>query len=629
MADQRYVVGVSFVVDDLQSKLSAISSRVPQNMFAGSQAGADSLSSRFAGITSAARAMGASMRDAFTSAVERAGDIAMTLGKLGAAAGVGAAVYGVASLNSELEKTQIALADIFTANGVTGNLTDGMGMAADMMKQLRKDAAALPGETSDLAQIFKLAAISGLQSGADVKQLEKLSANAMAFGMGVANLDSATVARELSGLLNGKAGGHNILGLQLGLGGDTAKSFNQKSGAERFAETSKLLEKHSGSLVLFANSFEGMSSTLRENAKMFIANATKPLFDHVKGTIASLNGWFDSNQGRIGTWANLIGQRLSDAWDTGVAAIERWLPAIRSFALAAYEEIAGVWKNIEPTVARIGASIRESLGDGTAIDKIENVLKLYAATKLGSPMLGAFSSGASMLAGGGGAGLAAGAAGGAIALFALAAAAGEAKALYDQGSVNHQAAVDAAGSLAKSFDGLVAQLDISVGPALERFGIGATNLLSTTVRALTPDSQAVDDQAELGRYYQQLAALKNGGGREDLIQSLDAAHMQYIKDHPHLGATEDVSISRDTEIGPGTFVKRMGESIAEAQHKMAPKLGAGGGGGGTNNVIYMTISSNESPSRIARAVTQKLAETSRYPTSSRHAPNWTAGRQNG
>lgn len=626
MPDQRYVIGISFQVEDLQSKLSGITSRVPSNMFAGSQAGADSLLGRFRGISSAASEIGGRLSDAFTGAVEKAADIAMTLGKLGAVAGIGAAVYGVASLNSELEKTQIALADIFTANGVTANLTDGMGMASGMMAQIRKDAAALPGETSDLAQIFKMAAIPGIQAGADPKALEKLSANAMAFGMGVANLDGATVARELSMLISGRAGSHNVLGLQLAaLGGDKAKEFNHMSSSQRLAVLTKEFEKHAGSIKLFSASFEGLSSTLKDNAKLFLASATKPLFDHVKGTLGAMNGWFEGDgKGHIGTFAGMLGDRLAEAWDTGVNAIERWWPAIRTFALAAYEEIAGIWKNIEPTVARIGASIRESLGDGSAIDRIENVLKLYAAMKVGTPMMGAFSSGASMLGGGGGVGLAAGALGSAAALIALAAAAGEAKALYDQSSENHKAAVDAASSLASSFDGLVAQLNISVSPALERFGIGATNYAATLVRSLTPNTAAQDDQEEYASYLATMSKLQRGGGRGDLIAAEDARHLQYIKDHPHLNDTEGVSIDRNMDLGAGTFVKRMGESIAEAQHKVTPKLH---GGGGTNIAhLQINVNGNDSPSRVARIVMQKIAETSRYPTSSRNATNWTAGR---
>lgn len=630
MADQRYVVGISFVVDDLQSKLSGITSRVPANMFAGSQAGADSLASRFNGIVGSARQLGGAMRDAFTSAVERAGDIAMTLGKVGVGAGIGAAVYGVASLNSELEKTQIALADIFTANGVTGNLTDGMSMASGMMAQIRKDAAALPGETSDLAQIFKMAAIPGLQAGADPKALEKLSANAMAFGMGVANMDGGTVARELSMLISGRAGSHNVLGLQLAaLGGDKAKEFNQKSAPERLAVLTEEFEKHAGSIDLFANSFEGLSSTLRDNAKMFLASATKPLFDHVKGTITALNGWFDGSSGRIGTFSEMLSSRLASAWDTGVSAIARWLPALQNFARDAYNEIAGIWKNIEPTVGAISESIRTSLGDGSAIDKVENILRLYAAVKVGGPMAGSLMSSAGGILGGGGSaaggmGLAMGAAGSAVALVALAAAAGELSALYDQSSVNHKAAVDAAGALATSFDGLVAQLNVSVGPSLERFGISVTNWAATAVRALTPNTALQDDQQEYAQYLSTMNSLQRGGGRLDLIQAEDARHMQYLKDHPHLNDTEGVSINRDMDLGPSSFVKKMGEGIVEAQVKLAPKHLSGGGG--MNVTVYQTIASNESPSRVARAVFQKFAEASRYPTSSRNAPNYTASR---
>src|SRR5689334_8082961 len=79
----------------------------------------------------------------FTAIVERAGEVALTIGKWAGAGALGAVAYGIFHINKELETTSISLASMFGANGFSKDMTQGMQMSGDILAKMRKDAAAL------------------------------------------------------------------------------------------------------------------------------------------------------------------------------------------------------------------------------------------------------------------------------------------------------------------------------------------------------------------------------------------------------------------------------------------------------------------------------------------------------
>jgi hypothetical protein len=156
-------------------------------------------------------------------------------------------------------------------------------------------------------------------------------------------------SRELAMLLEGRAGAHNVLGMRLaGLAGERAEAFNKLTAADRLAAVRKELEKFAPAIEAYSHSFEGLSSTLVDNAKRFLSLATTPLFDRIKGVLGDANSWFDSNQDKVTLWANLIGQRLGDAFDFARDKIRAWWPDIEAFAEHAYERIASIWDRVGP-----------------------------------------------------------------------------------------------------------------------------------------------------------------------------------------------------------------------------------------------------------------------------------------
>ncbi len=325
----------------------------------------DGLSGTLGRVGHEAATLAGSLASAFEGAVEGAASLAATLGQVGAVAAIGAVTYGTLVLNKELENTQIALAAIFGANGITTSMPEGMSVAADVMSQMRKDAAALPGEFRDLVGIFKTISIPGFQAGASVDEVRAVAAQAMAVSQ-VMGLPMEQASRELAMLLEGRAGAHNVLGMRLaGLAGQRAEAFNKLTAADRLATVRTELEKFAPAIEAYSHSFEGLSSTLVDNAKRFLSLATTPIFDRIKGVLSDANSWFDDNQDKVTLWAS--GSAAPSTWLGTRSArggrTSRPSPSTRTTASRRSGSGSGRWSRRSPTAPpRPWATTRPSTG---------------------------------------------------------------------------------------------------------------------------------------------------------------------------------------------------------------------------------------------------------------------------
>lgn len=585
---------------------------------AGTKGKLDGLDSQIRSIGSAFAGLGGRLESAFTGAVEAAGSLAMGLAKVGAVVVGGAAIYGVVKLNNELEKAQIGIAAIFSANGVSGNMEQGMKMSADMMAKIRKDAAALPGETSDLLAIFRSVTIPGLRAGADVDRLEKLSGNIMAAGS-AAGLDMATVARESGALLGGRAGGHNILGSTLfGLTGKDAEKYNKMSGENRLKFLEDGMGKYQPAIAAFSASFDGLSSTLKDNTKKFLSTATHGLFERVKGALFEANGWFDNHQGTLDRWSNSLGTFLESAWDKGRGKLEEWTPALLSFMNTAKEQVVRIWQILEPIADKFGPMLKSALGDPATFDKIESVLKLYAGVKLGGaivPGITSLGSGVGGLVGSGAEALGVGAVG-AAALPELAVAAG----VITVGLIGAAGAVDVLTDSTNQYHDSAMQAIKSTGQDV-----------SATAKAFGEIESALMPFADIVGVYlignlQQLAIM---------IRNLTETYAGAIGEINYLTGglfnpmrkDERVDIDRTMELH-GTAMGMAMAGVAEKNDPSKNRNKVTGGGGTTVKIdkVEITVSSNQEPSRIARAVQGALSDIARHPKASRGVPNFSASR---
>ena len=596
-------------------------------------------------LTSTVRTVAGGLTGAFEGAVESAVRLGATVAAVGAVGAFAAIAGSVSGLNSKLEETQISLATIFTANGISSNMTKGLGASAILMDQMRRDAADLPGEFKDLVNIFQMAAMPGLRAGLSANQLEKMSSQVMA-AAAASGVEMPTAAREFGMLLGGRAGAHNVLGMKVfGLAGQAAKDFNELDAAKRVEFLSKGFEKFAPAIEVYKNSFIGLSSTLKDNFLRLSQAATAPIFERVKEVLKGANKFFDENKTEVMHWANMIGDALSDAFDTGLKKIREWYPYIKTFAISAFHEIEGVWRRIEPIVAKVANHLKFSLGDGSALAMLGKIAGLYGASKATSALGGIASlvpspSTLMMLEGAGG-GIGAGGAGASLTSL-----------LANPASlaVVASAIVGIAGALTVSY-GIFTGLNSSVSFFNESmqgslFWISefSTKVGTDLVSAFETAKPAIDDFSQFfGANFlntltmvAQAAAFASGKLNEMSSFMMDtgrsvAAYVE--KELRGLGINADLT---HRGVGRGeSMMNRWGDRLPEVldtgksdTDKILNKtLDAVAGRAGTHiQKVEIVVTSNQDPSRIARLTVEEIKRLGQFAKSSRGALDVTRGR---
>lgn len=575
-------------------------------------------------IGEAGSSFASNLNDAFSGAVEKAGDLAAGFAKMAVAGGIAAATYGVMHLNNELEQTAISMGAIFNAQGFSGGDFDkAMTMAADQVTKMKQDIRTLPGDLGQLAAIMTTIATPAAQGGASPDDIRKTAGRSMLVGR-IMQVPPEMVAREMANLLAGRAGSHNILGSRMGFIGDKAHALHEADPAERFKMVNAEMAKFDAAAGRLGTSWVALSTTIKDDVKyMFLADATAPLFEGMKKSLAEVHAWAEHNRAGISAMTGRLGEGLKHAWEVGTEEIVKWGPAIQSFAHDAFAEMHSLWTAVGPLISHAAEALRSALADGTALSKIESILKLYGAVKLGGMVgPGMMSGGGGLLkmamgagstaAEGGPAGMAIGLAGAAAAAIALAAAAGTAAAVMDKGSDVHELAVAEVERLGAAFSKFGDTLSVNVLPMVERWAVDLTGKVATVFETLNDPIDAFRNALySLGPQMSWLANVIHDYHRKGMLDTTDDAAPK---------------VDRDFDVTENMAGRKAGQLTAIAT-AAAAAVGAKGGKGGTNiQKVEITVSSNQDPSRIARLVFSEMAALSRNPTASRAVPNFSANR---
>lgn len=553
-----------------------------------------------------------------------------------------AATYGVTKLGAEAESAAISIGTIFSVNGLAANVPAGITMAQDQIAKMRKDAQALPGEFEDLQKIFMTTAIPQFQAGASADQARKLSAQIMAAGA-VMGLQSEMTARESAMLLSGRAGAHNVFGTRLGFAGAKAKELNAASPEKRLAMVSAETNKYAGAIDIFAHSYEGLSSTLIDNLKNFGRLASAPLFESVKETLGDINEWFNANQDDVNRFAAHLGIGVKEAFEWGKKEIQEWYPIVENFVEVAWQRMSAFWDDVKPSVMAFGQAFKEALQDpnGT-IDKLHDLFVLYAAVKgvsltmglagAAAPIAGAVGQGVAWMAGGGiatgaaaaGGGVAEGTALGAggVALGGSAAVVGgaflaavaawgvaayEAADLYKE--IDSEALMDAQAKA--DANGREIEAMVKNGMSLDDASARANDMALEIASAGDETQWALNDVATE-------AALAAAG----LASVAQSSYEREGNNRAAMAADEAAGNLLD---GATQAAKMWLEGVktVDPNKKKAPTM-KGGHGGTSIQKVEIVVTSNQSPSRIARVVEARLANLSRNRRASPYVPNYSS-----
>lgn len=603
----------------------------------------------------AVRGFGRTATGVFTGVVEKVGAMTMGFAAAGAAAGVGALTYGVMKLNKEFEDTKISLATIFTARGQSSDLQQGLGMAAESMARMRRDAAALPGEMHELLYIFQTIATPGFNAGMTREQLEGVAAQTMAASK-VVGIATDMAGRELAQLLEGRAGVHNVLGMRIGIGGgDQAQAFNQLAPEARLQRIMDELAKFEPSFEVFEKSFDGASATFINSAKEFLRVATEPVFGKLTDALGRINKWVEDNEARIEVWTSLLGQKLSEAWDWGTQKVEEWWPAVEAFATNAFVRLKSIWEDVQPYVERFGEAMKKALEDPGTIDKLITLLKLYAGVKVAGGVAdavggwgnlasigkgvggGAFKFGKRAVFEGGlhairwGAGASAGAAAAGAGAGVGAGAAGGAAAAGGTGAMLAGGAV-AAGAATIALSGLALagwQASELFAEVSRDWGANERAMYESAMRTVEDAGKS----AEANEHVRNMMRKLEIAGDETAAAAIRLKLSFYEAEAGALSLAnnladirKEVDVPYDPMMGHMSFISPLlhGSPDGKAgKNKSKPPRHPGGAGMNVQKV-EIVVTSNQDPSRIARLVSAELANLRRHPRVSPHVPNYSA-----
>ena len=296
----------------------------------GATATADSISGHLVGLQGRI--------DAVTGAFEGMVRGAAMLGVGGAMMGVRALMSGVSSLNAQAESTTLTIAGMLNANNVVPTIGEGMKSAAETLRQIRVDAAALPGEAAEFVEVFQTALPAALQAGMrDARAVaaftNQLGAVGKSFGV-----DAGQIGRDLRFMLQGHAGGQVAMWTHLGpLIGKTAEQFNKLTAPQRLAALQRVTGRYGGMVQAFGSTWEAATSTITSTGQELLRIGTAPLFEHAKRRVAQLADYLTTRGPDLERKVGLWGERLAAGFDR---AYER---AVRLF-----EYVRDHWRVVAP-----------------------------------------------------------------------------------------------------------------------------------------------------------------------------------------------------------------------------------------------------------------------------------------
>lgn len=220
-------------------------------------------------------------------------------------------------VQQKAESTQLAIAGSFKAYGMVDTFQEGQKAASYAFKQIRADAAALPGEAEDYIDVFRTGLPAIAATG--ISDLSRMMAMSNRYSaVAIANqVDAAQAGRDMYLMLKGHAGAHVKTWTVLqALIGKSAEQFNKMTALDRFKAVEGVLGKYQEMLDAYNHSWEAQKGTLVSYVKQFTMAATKPMFEAASRSLERMNNWLGANQARI--------EKISEIWGKKVyGQIER------------------------------------------------------------------------------------------------------------------------------------------------------------------------------------------------------------------------------------------------------------------------------------------------------------------
>lgn len=238
--------------------------------------------------------------------------------------GVGAALHGIIQMQSAAEGTTLAIAGTLKAFDAVGDFAEGASLARDVIQQINRDAAALPGSAEEYVEVFRTALPAAMSAHLGTVQDIARFSNQMA-AVGLANqIDSQQVARDTALMLRGHAGGQvRTWQVLMPLIGKSAEQFNAMSAPARGAALRGALQRYGPLLSQFNNTWDSIYGTTQSWVTTMARGATTPIFDAAKDGLRQVNSWLERNNEAITRTGRALAQHMvNPLYDAARAARE-------------------------------------------------------------------------------------------------------------------------------------------------------------------------------------------------------------------------------------------------------------------------------------------------------------------
>ncbi len=557
----------------------------------------------FGGISNAARSFNSVLDSVASTLVGAVSSAATGVGTV-LAGGFALAVKEAFHFNSEMEKTQIGLANMANAAGMTSSLSGAFRLSGDVIKQMRVDARELPGEFKDLQQIMALIEPATANAGIGLFGTEKMASKTMV-AASMLNVPTAVAGREMSMMLAGSA--RHSMPLFTKLGFTDAKAFNHLSQEGRTAAINEKLDKLNSpqALAIVKGTWETIRSTAIDTFRQSAAMVGGPLFARVKDLVQKFNelGKNDAMRERLVDFGVKLGQGIVNAFDRGVAAVEYWYGPVTTFLGTMERGFARVFGGLGTFLTPLVSRLESILNDPAAFSKMQHLIGQLIALRVGGAVV---QGGGSLLSAGVTAAPGLAAMGLPMAEFAAAvpyaavalgvAAAGAygfTSALTDSTSSLHDAAMLSAATNVAAVSRLGRELErlaVGVTPLLELLGVGLARVAEHVVGTLADLAQIAN---ECGSALQSLANFWSG----PMLRKTDPNDNDAWKTRQQ---ADLLGFSKLFNAPP---------EPSDLGAKKPPVHNT------TIHKVEIKVNSNQDPSRIARATVDLLKDLARNPTS--------------
>ena len=235
---------------------------------------------------------------------------------------------GLLEMNADIERMSIGMAGVFAARGTTSDFAGGLELGSQLVTQMRADAEKLPGTFKQLMTVFQGMQNPGIDAGMRAGEIESMAKRAMAFGV-TGGMNPATIGHEMGMLLSGQVRANMpLLRVLPGLNmhGDELKKFRAMSAEDRALRVRKALGMEGGQEAraysamqsATANSWLGLTTTLKQRFQTMAMDLTAPLFDHLKNFFRFSIGWLNTHAPQINDLMERLGRTLANTFDMGV-----------------------------------------------------------------------------------------------------------------------------------------------------------------------------------------------------------------------------------------------------------------------------------------------------------------------